>query len=542
MTESSPIAREPCPKCGSRDNLTRYDDGHAYCFGMGCGHYEPGEGQTPKQHRRPMSRDLLPLGEVREIKSRGLSEKTCQRWRYTIGSFGGETVQIGTFFENDGRASAQQIRFKDKKRGFPALGENIAEKLYGKHLCRSGGRRIIITEGYLDALSVDQVLLYKWDVVSLPQGAAGARKALAANLEWLNSFEQVVLCFDNDEPGREAVNDVTSLFKPGKLAVVSLPLKDANEMLVAGRVEELVQALWGAKEHRPDGIKTVAEIRESVLADIETDLSWFLPNLNAATFGRRYGECVAVGAGTGVGKTTAITQQIAHDIQTGHSVGVFAFEQAPAETVRRVAGQIVGKTFHIPDTDWTEDDLISAVDALADKDALFLYDHFGACEWDIVKERIRYLNHAHGVRIFYVDHLTALAQGEDNERTGLERIMSEIGSLVKELNVWILFVSHLATPEGKPHEEGGRVMIRHFKGSRAIGFWAHFMFGLERNQQADDEGERQRTIWRVLKDRYSGRSTGKTIPLAYAAETGLLSEAANDDPMTADESSEAAPF
>ena len=30
---------EPCPKCGSRDNLARYDDGGAFCFG--CKHWEP---------------------------------------------------------------------------------------------------------------------------------------------------------------------------------------------------------------------------------------------------------------------------------------------------------------------------------------------------------------------------------------------------------------------------------------------------------------------------------------------------------------------
>ena len=30
---------ESCPKCGSRDNLGRWSDGHAYCFG--CYYYEP---------------------------------------------------------------------------------------------------------------------------------------------------------------------------------------------------------------------------------------------------------------------------------------------------------------------------------------------------------------------------------------------------------------------------------------------------------------------------------------------------------------------
>jgi twinkle protein len=79
--------------------------------------------------------------------------------------------------------------------------------------------------------------------------------------------------------------------------------------------------------------------------------------------------------------------------------------------------------------------------------------------------------------------------------------MADMAQLAKALNVIIHFVSHLATPDGKPHEEGGRVMIRHFKGSRAIGFWSHFMFGLERDTQAEDDAVKTITTFRVLKDR-----------------------------------------
>lgn len=521
MTDSHFLHKEPCPGCGSRDNLARYSDGHAYCFG--CGHYEHGDGE-PKETRTVSKRSDLVEVEVRAITSRGLDEETCKRWGYGVHSDDGGlgTIrQVATYRDASGVPVMQKWRTREKQ--FGCLGDKWWG-LYGMHLWRDGGRRVIITEGEIDAMSVSQVLGHKWPVVSLPHGAASAAKAVQHNLEWLLKFEEVALCFDMDDPGREAVEACAPLFPPGKCSVISLPLKDANEMLVSGRVEELVQCLWNAKKYRPDGLVTAADVAHLVMQEPRSDLTWCLPALNAATYGRRYGEAVALGAGTGVGKTTYLTQQIAHDLQDGHAVAVFAFEQQPAETVKRVAGQMIGKTFHIPDSGWTQEDLRQVIASPA-MDRLFLYDHFGACDWDVVRERIRYLAHAHGVRIFYLDHLTALASMQDDERKALEIIMAEIGGLVKELDIWLLFVSHLATPDGTPHEEGGRVTIRHFKGSRAIGYWSHFMFGLERDQQSDDAEERNRTIFRVLKDRYTGGATGLTIPLTYDRSTGLMAQA-----------------
>lgn len=38
-TKAQFLNHEPCPRCRSRDNLGRYSDGSAFCFG-GCGYYE----------------------------------------------------------------------------------------------------------------------------------------------------------------------------------------------------------------------------------------------------------------------------------------------------------------------------------------------------------------------------------------------------------------------------------------------------------------------------------------------------------------------
>lgn len=44
------LHHESCPKCGSRDNLARYDDGSGWCFG--CGFYQPATGFSVQAVRK----------------------------------------------------------------------------------------------------------------------------------------------------------------------------------------------------------------------------------------------------------------------------------------------------------------------------------------------------------------------------------------------------------------------------------------------------------------------------------------------------------
>jgi twinkle protein len=109
-----------------------------------------------------------------------------------------------------------------------------------------------------------------------------------------------------------------------------------------------------------------------------------------------------------------------------------------------------------------------------------------------------------------VDPVAALVAQEDDDRKALDRLFAEAKALAEELDITIMFNSHLTRPAlGPSHEEGGRVELRHFRGSGAITMWASFVFGMERNQQGD-EGERKDTTLRVLKDRASpGTAPGR---------------------------------
>lgn len=523
MSERQLLRHDACPKCPSSDALAVYDDGYAKCFAYGCGFYtynHDGAGaDTPREATRTKNIDLI-QGSPFTASVRGISTDTFNFWKYVEGEYGGERVHIAQHF-NNGQLIGQKIRTKKKK--FSVLGK--LDALYGRWLWPTGGKRVVVTEGELDALSVSQAQYNKWPVVSIPNGAQGAAKSCREAISWLSAFDEVVFLFDGDEPGQEAAVECAKLLPPGKAKIATLPLKDANEMLKEGRERELITAIWNAAEYRPDGIVTMSQIKAKALTPIEIGHPWFFPTLTQLTYGRRLGETYFIGAGTGIGKTDVLTEQIAYDMNIlGLTVGGLFLEQDTVETTKRVAGKMASKRFHVPDGSWTSGELADAIDTMESRGRLFLYDNFGATEWDAVKERIEYLAMHCGCTMIYLDHLTALAAAAEDERTALEKITAELAMLAKRLRICLVVVSHLSTPESGSHEEGARVTIRQFKGSRAIGFWAHFMFGLERDQQTEDEAMRNVTTFRVLKDRYTGQSTGKTFNFTYDHATGRLSE------------------
>lgn len=528
MSDSQFLYKEACPSCNSKDNLGRYDDGHAYCFSLGCEYVEPPTDGTVSKPTNKTSKTFDPIqGEIRALRKRGIREETCKKYGYRVVQYQGEAAHACDVKLADGTYVAQKVRTPDKD--FRVIGSIDDKPLVGMHLF-SGGRKLIITEGEIDMLTMSQVQSNKYPVVSLPNGVSSAKKVIAVNLEYLVNFEEILLCFDMDGVGQEAANECADLMMGMNVKIMALPLKDANEMLLAGRTEELMNAMWNAKEYKPDGLVTMADILQEALKPTVMGAAWWSPTLTAHTYGRRPTEIYMLGAGTGMGKTDFFTQQIAYDCRVlDVPVGVFYLEQPPVETGKRIAGKVAGRQFHIPNMEgeepiWNNTELTSALtDPLLDKN-LTMYDAFGITKWESLKPKIIYLAEK-GVKHFFIDHLTAMATGGDrDEKSELEHIMSELAGLGQRMKLIFHVISHLTTPEGKSHEEGGRVTIRQFKGSRAVGYWSYFMFGMERNQQAECPEEKTTTTFRILKDRYTGRSTGEVIRFGYDADKGCLYE------------------
>jgi twinkle protein len=94
--------------------------------------------------------------------------------------------------------------------------------LFGQQLFKNEGRFVTVVEGELDALAAFEMLGSKFPVVSVSKGAAGAVKDFKQNLEWLEGFENVVICFDNDTAGREAADKCAQVLSPNKARIVTM--------------------------------------------------------------------------------------------------------------------------------------------------------------------------------------------------------------------------------------------------------------------------------------------------------------------------------
>ena len=519
--DSQLLYHSSCSSCGSSDANAIYASGTAYCFS--CGTWSVVDISICNNRRTQTMRDDLLNGEAKALKARGIPANICSQYNYKIGVDNkGNSCQIATYYNKDKQPVAQKLRYKDKT--FKFIGESKEALLYGQQLWASGGKKLTITEGEIDALSVAVAFDGKYPVVSIPNGAQGAKKAIIKSLEWVTSFEEIYLWFDNDAPGLQAIEEVLDILPIGKVKIIRHEeYKDASDVLINVGKSGVVNIFYNAEAYKPDGFISPIDILEDVIKPIEWGIPWLYEKLNKVSYGRRYGEVVAIGAGVSVGKTDFLMQQIAEDLKNKHHVATFMLEQSKVETLQRIAGKIDGTFYHLPDVEYDVEKLKATVISLNN---LHIYDNFGKIDWETIKSKIRAAVHSFDCRIFYIDNLTALNAHADDERRNLDGLMEEIASLTKELNIWILLVSHLNPPKsGASHEAGGKVEQGQFTGSRAIMRWCQFMLGVERNTLHEDPKERCKGLVRCIKDRFSGKATGQTVGFVYDTETGMTLEA-----------------
>ncbi len=513
-------AHQPCPDCGSSDALTYYDWG-SLCF-------KCGEKKVTKSDMKPnLTKVQSKMTNVHDLTygsvvDRGLTRETCQT--YGIGVK--DNFYYFPYYSGDTLVAYKKRNTDDKR--FSIEGSWQQGALFGQQLFNKGGKYVTICEGEFDAAAAYQMLGSKYPVVSVRNGAGNAVQDVKANYEWLDSFETVVLCFDNDAPGREAANAVAEVIgTKAKIFKGTQDYKDACEYSQENKGKEFVDLWWKAERYTPDGIVDGAGLWELVNQPVErAKVQYPFSGLNDLTYGVREGELVTITAGSGLGKSQFLREIVYHILNNSEdNIGLLFLEESVKRTAKSIMSLAANKPLHLPDTEVSDDELKSAFDSTLGTGRVFLFDHFGSTAIDNIINRVRFMAKALECRYIFLDHVSIVVSAQDNgdERKALDEIMTKLRMIVQETGISLFCVSHLKRPDGKGHEEGAATSLSALRGSGSIGQLSDMVLGLERNGQSEDLKERHTTRVRVLKNRFSGL-TGPACALYYDRTTGRMSE------------------
>jgi len=442
----------------------------------------------------------------------------------------------------EGELSGYYVKTLTEPKHTWSIGEVKGAEPFGwQRAKRSGAYRLVITEGMEDAVAVESIMTrygsgdYMPAVISLTNGAGSVDKNLSQIAKEARSlFKEIVLCFDDDEPGQNAVAKAMQYFP--KALTVTLPEKDANDCILKGSQKAAYKALAFKATTPKNSRLVVADEALHVAAREPTpygQLTWPYDKMNSLLRGIRYGETIYIGAGVKMGKSELLNDIAAHFVKE-HGVKVFMAkpEEANKKTYKLMCNKIAGAVFHDPDVEFDYDAYDKAGEIL--RGNLIMVDLYQEMSWDHLKLDI--VNAAAlGCKAIFIDPITNLTNGMNaaDANTKLQEIAQGLSSLAHDLEVVIFIFCHLKAPEGFiskdarekkyakgeytrlgncPHEFGGTVQSAQFAGSRAMMRSCNLMIGLEGNKDPElPEENRNLRQLTILEDREFGNADSTTL-------------------------------
>lgn len=415
------------------------------------------------------------------------------------------------------------------------VGNTSGCDLFGQHLCSMANKKIIITEGEEDCLAVYQEL---WrmsgekrhpNVVSLKNGA-GDGKNIEKSSEFLNHFETVILCLDNDQEGIRALNRICSILDLKKIKIMKLPRKDASECLQAGDGLSIREAFHNLQDFVPYGIVKISECRDRYF-NHETVLGIDYPwkEFNRAAGGIKFGDLDTFTADTSSGKTQLMREIIYHLLEsTDVKIGAIFLEETLDTTLSGLGSISINQRLTLNDVrkSVSEGDLKRSWDSISRDNRLVFRDNtFMDIDDSSLFNMITYMASVSGCKVIVLDHLSYLVSlgGKDtDERKRIDFLMTKLKALAIQLNVWIGIVVHLRrSGRGVPFDRGGVPSLHDLRGSGGLEQISNSVYFIQRNRFHSEEPMRNVMRLHIFKNRYSGECGGMDY-LEYDGDTGRI--------------------
>lgn len=426
----------------------------------------------------------------------------------------------------DYKLSGYKTRVVEGKKFF-SEGRTGAEcNLFGQFRFRSGGKKVLVTGGEIDMLTMYQVLKTEseakgydaWPVVS-PTIGENCVSQLKANYEFFDSFDQILLGFDNDEAGRKATEEAIEVLPKGKVYLVNWPDKDPNESLLKGKSRQLINACWQARKHIPAGITGSGSLEEKMREYVSMErltLPPFMHRMQKMLCGGiPFGYIVNLLAGSGVGKSTVVDAMIIHWImQNPYKVGIMSLEASEGEYGVNLSSSYCGFKLNLLETAQERLDCLDEPENAAKRQELWFNEdgeeRFFILDADIdnLQRKTEYGIISLGWKVIVYDPLQDIFDCLDDDQQ--KRFMKWQKDIVKRHGVIIININHSrkASSGQKSASRGADLSEEDMMGTSTIFKSGGINIVIGRDKEAEDPIERNTTYAKLTK----ARGVGNTGP------------------------------
>ena len=557
--ESLVDGKNPCIKCQSNGRDRSGDNFHYYGEGQGgychaCEYTVPSDdvmaeiksskssySKTAKKEKATTRKDVnnentFDLSDWKAMRKelsldpsgyRGLNKDVCKKYDvlHEYSPVTGEVVKQIYPTTRDYKIVGCEFRVAAPKDFYKKGTSGNAVDLFGQAIHRnSNSKDIVITGGQLDTLSAD--LMFSMHqrggyegiaVVSPTNGESGAYKQLQYHYEWLNRFDRIILCFDNDDAGREATDKAVKILPKGKAYVLRMTKNDPNEYLVERDSASFWNAYWRVEKYVPNGITSSLNLEKAMLDYVG------IPRLGLPAFMRKLEEMLVGGlplgyiinilAASGVGKSTIINAIIIHLIKTtGFPLGIVSLEASEGEYgVNLVSSYCKMKINLLPNVE-SKIEYLSKPENVALRKELWENEdgdpNFYIVDADVsnMQSKIEYLVRGLGCKLVVIDPVQDILDelsGEDQAKW-----MKWEKDMVKKEGMIIINISHSRkSPTGaKANSRGAELSEEDMMGHSSVFKSGGINIVLGRDKEAECIVDRNTTTARITKSRGVGRT------------------------------------
>lgn len=445
------------------------------------------------------------------------------------------------------------IKTRYMPKDFDARGEvSGTADLIGQYRHRNAsGKFIVITAGEVDMLSAATILEKmntnkKYDsipVVSPTTGEGSAFKQIQAQYEFLSRFERIVICFDNDNAGQEALAKIASVLPREKMWVMRLDKKDTNAYIfdkssnkAVDNSQEWINAFWKAEKYAPPGAigsySLMDKIKKKAL-QVKVTLPMFMSDLeDLMAGGLPMGEYGILFAASGIGKTTYVNACILHWIfNTPYKVSILSLEADGGGFGMNLLSSYMKVSIDLMRTPEEKLEFLNSEEAEKAAETLFTIDgkdsRFHLIEnayIDIedLKDRIEMHVIKLGAKIIILDVLTNITQ-----RMGLSEqadFAAWLDDLTTQYQIAVLGTGQIRKNDtgSRANSTGADLFEEDIKGAGALLQHSAYNIALIRNKESDCEIERMTTYCKLMKNRHGRRTSPLAGQYLYDIETGEI--------------------